>query len=262
MRWPDWLPRPQGDAPDLAAREEAAQRRERATSLGRRLRDARVMAGLSLADVERDTRINRVYIEAIEDARFDELPAPVYARGFVRSYARYLGLDAQEALAAVPRDLPRPSGLEPMPGLRRTAAPVLPAVNLPIVVIAGVVGVLVLAAIVIVPRLGGADGIESPEGGATSTATATTDAEGAATEEATADPGATVPPFDEGETPDFTGVSREEAERVLDEIGVSPFIVEASDAAPAGTVFNQSPSPGTALQDGDVVTLFISSGAE
>ncbi|MDA0815573.1 MAG: helix-turn-helix transcriptional regulator, partial [Chloroflexi bacterium] len=70
-----------------------------------RLRDARIARGLSIVDVERDTRINRGYIDDIEEARFEELPAPVYARGFVRSYARYLGLDPADAVGAMPQDL-------------------------------------------------------------------------------------------------------------------------------------------------------------
>src|SRR5690606_34315922 len=83
MRWPGWS----RSEPDLAAREDAAQRRERAVAMGKRLRDQRVRSGLSIVDVERDTRINRVYLEALEEAHFDVLPAPIYARGFVRSYA-------------------------------------------------------------------------------------------------------------------------------------------------------------------------------
>lgn len=264
MRWPDWLPRPQGAGPDLAEREAASQRTERASALGRRLRDGRVAAGLSLADVERDTRINRVYLDAIENARFEEIPAPVYARGFVRSYARYLGLDAEEAASAVPRDLPIPAGLEPMPGLRRTATPVLPAVNLPVVIAAGVVGLLVLAAVVIVPRIGGPSGLELPEGTPTGTATSTAigtggTATGTPDGEGTPAVTATVPPFEEGTMPNFDGVTRDEARRVLEEMGVSPVVVEADDEAPAGTVFNQSPSPGTPLSAGDLVTLFVSS---
>ncbi|MCK9486732.1 MAG: helix-turn-helix domain-containing protein [Dehalococcoidia bacterium] len=263
MRWPDWLPRPQGAGPDLAAREAAAERAERAAALGRRLRDGRVAAGLSLADVERDTRINRIYLDAIEDARFEEIPAPVYARGFVRSYARYLGMDAEEAVAAVPRDLPAPAGLEPMPGLRRTATPTLPAVNMPVVVAAGIVGVLVLAAVFIVPRLGGPSGLDLPDDAtpaATGAASGTAETTATGTATGTPDVSATVPPFDDGAAPDFTGVPRAEAQRVLDEIGVTPLIVEAEDEAAAGTVFDQSPSPGATLQEGDVVTLFISSG--
>lgn len=257
MKWPPaWLKRP---APSLAEREESAARGERAVTMGRFLRDQRVRAGLTPVDVERDTRINRVYIEALEDARFDVLPAPVYARGFMRSYAKYLGVDPEEAAAAVPRDLPPPAGLEPMPGLRRTAPPALPAVNAPVLITAGVALVLVVAALLIAPRLGGGDGLDVPEGTATATATLPPGSTSTAASTA-AGPSATVAPFDEGTAPDFTGVSRAEAEAVLEEIGATPLIVESANDAPAGTVFDQSPAPGEDLQDGDVVTLFVSQG--
>jgi cytoskeletal protein RodZ len=266
MKWPpSWLERLQGAVPDLALREEAAKRAERATAMGKRLRDSRVAAGLTVMDVERDTRINRVYIDAIEGARFEELPAPVYARGFTRSYARYLGLDPEEAAAAVPSDLPVPDGLRPMPGLRRTAPPILPSVNLPVVGGITAAAVVVLALFLLVPRLDGGDGL-GPDATPTTSTTATATATG--TTASTATPGgsgtatteATVPPFDEGTAPDFTGVTRDEAQRVLTQVGATPLIVEAADSSPAGVIFDQSPAPGSDLQEGDVVTLFISRG--
>lgn len=267
MKWPPaWLEQLRGAAPDLAAREEATNRAGRATAMGKRLRDARVASGLSVADVERDTRINRVYIEAIEAARFEELPAPVYARGFTRSYARYLGIDPAEAVAAVPSDLPAPDGLQPMKGLRRAAPPVLPSINLPVVGGIAVVAVVALVLFLLLPRFGGGDGLPEDATGtpaATQTASATPSAASTSTVDGgarTPAAGATVAPFDEGTAPDFTGVTREEAQRVLTEIGATPLIVEAADSSPAGLIFDQSPAPGSDLGAGDVVTLFISRG--
>lgn len=63
--------------------------------LGSSLREARERGDLELSRVERDTRIRAKYLTALEEERFDRLPAPVYARAFLRSYAAYLGLDAQ-----------------------------------------------------------------------------------------------------------------------------------------------------------------------
>ena len=70
-------------------------------SLLTRTREAR---GLTLEDAERDTRISRRYLQALEAEQFEVIPAPVYARGFLRSYSQYLGLDPQEALAMFPRE--------------------------------------------------------------------------------------------------------------------------------------------------------------
>jgi hypothetical protein len=66
--------------------------------IGSSLREARSRRGLELAQVERDTRIRARYLSALEEERFDVLPAPAYARGFLRTYAEYLGLDGQRFL--------------------------------------------------------------------------------------------------------------------------------------------------------------------
>lgn len=74
------------------------------SELGSWLIRAREARGLTLEDAERDTRISRRYLQALESEQFDVIPAPVYARGFLRSYSQYLGLDPQELLALFPRD--------------------------------------------------------------------------------------------------------------------------------------------------------------
>jgi cytoskeleton protein RodZ len=62
--------------------------------IGSSLERAREGRGLELADVEEATRIRACYLVALEQERFDQLPDG-YARAFLRSYAMYLGLDAQ-----------------------------------------------------------------------------------------------------------------------------------------------------------------------
>lgn len=68
-------------------------------SLGQRLRAAREAKGVSLAEVERATRIRAKFLEAFEQDDFSGLPSETQARGFLRNYAEYLGLDAAELLA-------------------------------------------------------------------------------------------------------------------------------------------------------------------
>ncbi len=254
MKWTDRLQRAPRDADTP---EQAAARSERALEMGRLLRERRLSRGLSLGDAEHTTRINRLYLEALEAARFEVIPAPVYARGFMRSYARYLGLDPEEAVAAIPSDLPRPAGLEPMPGMRRSAPPALPALpamNAPVLAAIAVVVVLAVIALFVLPRLGGD---ETPEEGLTvlqtSTPGPTTTAAAAATPAITA----TVPPFEAGEMPDFTGVTREEAERVLEGLGVTPLIASGSGTGASGTVVDQEPEAGAPLEADADVTLFI-----
>ncbi len=72
--------------------------------LGTMLIRAREARGLTLEDAERDTRISRRYLQALETERYEVIPAPVYARGFLRSYSQYLGIDPQSALDLFPRD--------------------------------------------------------------------------------------------------------------------------------------------------------------
>jgi cytoskeletal protein RodZ len=66
--------------------------------LGDMLRDARESRGVSLPEAERATKIRLKYLAALEDENISSLPSPVYARGFLRNYAVYLGLDADEVL--------------------------------------------------------------------------------------------------------------------------------------------------------------------
>jgi cytoskeleton protein RodZ len=63
--------------------------------IGTTLRDARKRQGLELPECELQTRIRARYLTALEEERFDQLPEPAYARGFLRSYATFLGIDAR-----------------------------------------------------------------------------------------------------------------------------------------------------------------------
>ncbi len=69
------------------------------SEFGELLRHARAYKGVTLREAERDTRISRHYLVALEREEFDELPALTYARGIVRRYAEYLGLDPVAILA-------------------------------------------------------------------------------------------------------------------------------------------------------------------
>jgi len=66
------------------------------SAVGEKLREARETRGVDLFRVERDTKIRVKYLGALEDGEFADLPGDVYARGFLRNYASYLGLDPDE----------------------------------------------------------------------------------------------------------------------------------------------------------------------
>lgn len=67
-------------------------------SIGADLRAARLARGESTADVAHQLRLREGYIEAIESGNFEVLPGVTYAIGFLRSYARYLRLDADDLI--------------------------------------------------------------------------------------------------------------------------------------------------------------------
>lgn len=61
--------------------------------IGASLREARTRRGLSPADVQKAIRIRERYLTALEEEKWDLLPGEVYAKGFLRTYAEFLGLD-------------------------------------------------------------------------------------------------------------------------------------------------------------------------
>jgi cytoskeletal protein RodZ len=69
-----------------------------APPVGETLQLARERKGVDLYRAERDTKIRLRYLAALEDGDWNELPAPVYTKGFLRNYAIYLGLEPDEIL--------------------------------------------------------------------------------------------------------------------------------------------------------------------
>jgi cytoskeleton protein RodZ len=63
--------------------------------IGNSLREARLRQGLDFPEIEQATKIRPKYLRALEDEQFDILPGQTYVKGFLRSYAEYLGLDGQ-----------------------------------------------------------------------------------------------------------------------------------------------------------------------
>jgi hypothetical protein len=63
--------------------------------IGNSLREARVRQGLDYPQIELATKIRAKYLRALEDEQFGVLPAQPYVKGFLRTYAEFLGLDGQ-----------------------------------------------------------------------------------------------------------------------------------------------------------------------
>jgi cytoskeletal protein RodZ len=123
------------------------------SALGEEFRSAREARGLSLSDVAERLHIRSVYLAAIEDEDWHVIGAPVYVRGFMRTYARFLGLDPEAAVArfsaAVPpgtpaASTPRPAATPP-PGEKAGAERTGPSLAAVLAVVVAVVAVLFVA---------------------------------------------------------------------------------------------------------------------
>src|ERR687896_2076991 len=109
--------------------------------LGNTLSRARRARGISLEDAERDTHVSRRYLQALESEDFSVFPAPVYARGFLRTYSRYLGLNPEELVRVFPNGK-LAVDIAPLPSVARPPAQMI-NVNW---VVAGLVAVFLLGA--------------------------------------------------------------------------------------------------------------------
>ncbi|GAE24326.1 transcriptional regulator [Halalkalibacter wakoensis JCM 9140] len=78
------------------------------SELGQHLKEVREQKGLSLDDLQRTTKIQRRYLLAIEEGRFDTLPGIFYARAFVKTYAEAIGLDPEPLFDQYRNELPNP----------------------------------------------------------------------------------------------------------------------------------------------------------
>jgi cytoskeleton protein RodZ len=74
------------------------------SQLGERLRNARESQGIGLSQAAIETRILQRYLVALEEGDYQHLPGDVYARGFIRNYAMYLGIPADELIEQYRRD--------------------------------------------------------------------------------------------------------------------------------------------------------------
>ncbi len=102
------------------------------TGVGSRLREARLDSKRSLKQVVSALKIRLVYIQAIEEERYSDLPGSAYGLGFVRSYAEYLGLDHDQIVRdfrAETANYNRPTDLHfPEPEAKSQTPPVAVAV--------------------------------------------------------------------------------------------------------------------------------------
>ena len=68
-------------------------------AFGDKLRREREMRGITLSEISESTKISKRWLQALEDEQFEQLPGGVFNRGFVRAYARFLGINDEQAVA-------------------------------------------------------------------------------------------------------------------------------------------------------------------
>jgi len=120
-------------------------------AFGDKLRREREMRGITLAEISESTKISKRWLQALEDEQFSQLPGGVFNRGFVRAYARFLGIDEEQAVAdyvAASNEQPPPDDKFPLdihekksdsPPLnpKRSVLPILMAVVALVLVVGG-----------------------------------------------------------------------------------------------------------------------------
>lgn len=128
--------------------------------VGTILREARNRRKVELSEVEAATRIRFRYLRAIEDEEWDVLPGGVYTRGFIRTYASFLGLDG-DRLASDYRESVEPwhrsAAPEPQPAIGSAAGGPRGAA-LAVLAVLAVIAVAVIA-IVAIPSGEGGGGV-------------------------------------------------------------------------------------------------------
>ena len=113
---------------------------------GKRLAEARQAQNQTAAEVARQLKLSVWQVEALESGHYEQLPGPIFVRGFIRNYARLLRLDPKELLTAagetVPRQVPPPE----RPPSQNIPFPEQRKPRWPLAAVAGlvVVGVLVV----------------------------------------------------------------------------------------------------------------------
>lgn len=134
-----------------------AVRNEGGLQIGEVLRGTRTRLGKDIYTVERETKIRTKYLQALENEQWDVLPGPTYIKGFLRTYASYLGLDADALVDEYRRTIERSPAAEqpymfsepllerrrrPVPPERRSWGQILAVLGILLVAVAAVVAVV------------------------------------------------------------------------------------------------------------------------
>jgi transcriptional regulator with XRE-family HTH domain len=221
--------------------------------LGKTLSQARIDRGLTLEDCERDTRISKRYLDALEREDWNIFPAPVYSRAFLRTYAQYLGLNPNELMRMFQAQTEEPpEQFKPLPEIR--PAPATGRVNWWLA--GAVMAFLAVAGIFL--YLSSRGGSDSATVTAQSTPTAGAEAQGGGPPPQL---GRAVGDVTKGTVPDLKDVKLEEAIAALGQAGLNYVVVETAGVTGSPDIIaSQDPAPGTKAGSDTSVTLVVPRG--
>jgi cytoskeletal protein RodZ len=234
--------------------------------LGNTLSRARRARAITLEDVERDTHVSRRYLQALENEDFSIFPAPVYARGFLRTYSRYLGLNPDELLRVFPSaDLT--VDIAPLPSVSRPPEQLI-NVNW---LVAGLVAIFLLGAGLLLLRTDSGDGGLTPDQLGQQQLTASqnalsTSAGGqveapAVTSAAAPVQGKAIAPTRPGQYPNFVGADLASSMAVLRDNDMNYLVIQVyNDQVAKDLVISQSPASGGEASADSAVYLIVSRG--
>lgn len=233
--------------------------------LGDLLRGAREGKGLSLAKAEQGTRIRQRYLQALEEGDYAALPEPVYVKGFLRNYAAFLGLNAEEILDQYygerglrSRDVAEVrEQIHPLPRPSRMA-PILLTIFVPAVLFIAFASVLLYSQLVTsapaapgtptVPILLPTPSLALLPGAGTATPVATR-----------------IPtPVQDIRVPNVVGMNLQDADAALKRLDLRIEVVDrvSNTTVAAGVVVSQSVPSGAAAKSGAVVGVVLSRGSQ
>jgi transcriptional regulator with XRE-family HTH domain len=218
--------------------------------LGKTLSQARVARGLTLEDCERDTRISKRYLDALEREDWKVFPAPVYSRAFLRTYSQYLNLNPNDLMRLFHAQTSPEPEFKPLPEIHQAPA----TGNMNWFLAAGVVVFLLVAGgfLYISSKGGSGTNLQSA---AVATPTLTTEALGGGARPALGRP---VGPVTKGTVPDLRAVRVDEALTALGDAGLNYVVVETdSVTGQSDVVVSQDPPGGTKAKGGTSVTLVV-----
>jgi cytoskeletal protein RodZ len=232
--------------------------------LGNTLSRARRARGITLEDAERDTHVSRRYLQALESEDFSSFPAPVYARGFLRTYSRYLGLNPEELIRVFPNQN-LTVDITPLPTITRPPAHVM-NVNW---IVGGLVGLFLLGSAFLLFNTGNNPATVAGQPRVSQTITTGGAAQQviqpppAASTSGTQAQGKSITPVQPGVVPDFVGANEESALAFLRDNQMNYVVISVPDkTTPKGLVSSQTPDPGAKSGSDTAITLLVSRGPQ